>query len=120
MNDNKLKNAAFWNVLSEISQVEVLVELSFETPVLIFKHSYSCGISLHVLDDFEHSFNDSDIALKPFILDLLRYRPISNFIAERFKVVHQSPQIILLKNGVVVHQASHQSIQFNDLKKYIH
>jgi bacillithiol system protein YtxJ len=51
----------------------------------------------------------------PYYLDLLEFRPISNEIAGRFGVMHQSPQIILIKNGNAVYTASHSDIQVVDL-----
>ena len=50
-------------------------------------------------------------------LDLLKYRPISNIVASRFKVRHESPQAILFKDGRVVYQGSHSAISVNDIAK---
>ena len=52
-----------------------------------------------------------------YYLDLLEFRPISNEITTRFKIEHQSPQILLIKNGAVVYDASHSAIDAFDLKK---
>jgi len=54
-----------------------------------------------------------------YYLDLLNYRDISNEIATRFNVVHQSPQILGIKNGVCVYHASHENIQAKDLEKFV-
>ncbi|TNF08335.1 MAG: DUF2847 family protein, partial [Bacillota bacterium] len=53
-----------------------------------------------------------------YFLDLLNHRDVSNEIANRFQVVHQSPQLILIKNGVAVYNASHSEIQAEVLEKY--
>jgi len=52
-----------------------------------------------------------------YYLDLLTYRPISNEIAEKFSVTHQSPQILVIKNGNAVFNNSHHSISADSLKE---
>jgi bacillithiol system protein YtxJ len=70
------------------------------------------------LKQFENEFDLAD-AVDAYYLDLLEYRPISSAIAEQFSVTHQSPQLILMKNGQVVHHASHSDIDAQLLKKFI-
>lgn len=106
-----------WIPLTSIEQLTELVLLSNEKPLLIFKHSTRCGISRMVLKQFENEF-DLSAAVDPYYLDLLEYRPISSAIAELFSVTHQSPQLILLNKGKVVHHASHSDIDAQGLKKY--
>jgi bacillithiol system protein YtxJ len=87
--------------------------------VAIFKHSTRCGISRAVLKMFEKNYSLNDEQLKLYFLDLLQNRAISNEIAARFKVQHESPQIIVIKDGVVVHHDSHHSIEAEHLQKFI-
>jgi bacillithiol system protein YtxJ len=54
-----------------------------------------------------------------YFLDLIEYRLISNEIASRFNVIHQSPQMIVLKNGVAIYNASHESIDANNIKQLV-
>lgn len=54
-----------------------------------------------------------------YFLDLLKYRPISSAIAERFQVHHESPQIIVIKNGEVVYDESHMSIQMQEITSQV-
>ena len=107
-----------WIPLISIEQLAELTEQSFEKSVLIFKHSTRCGISRNVLKQFETEYDLSD-TVDAYYLDLLEYRPISSAIAEQFSVTHQSPQLILMKNGHVVHHASHSDIDAQLLKKYL-
>ena len=102
-----------WERLTEASQLEQIVEESKERPVLIYKHSTRCGISGMALDRLERSWDESGEAIKPYYLDLLAYRDISNLVAETFKVYHQSPQVILIKDGQVVYDDSHMGISFS-------
>jgi bacillithiol system protein YtxJ len=107
-----------WNELTELEQLEALIDQSEEQPVLIFKHSTRCSISRFALKQFENEFDLQD-KIAPYYLDLLNHRDISNEIALHFKVQHQSPQILLLKNRAVVYDTSHENIDATELKKYL-
>jgi len=63
------------------------------------------------LSRLERSWSYNDEEVIPFFLDLIAYREVSNTIAEKFGVEHQSPQLIVLKDGKVVANSSHNSIQ---------
>jgi bacillithiol system protein YtxJ len=108
-----------WHVLSKMEQLDDIVEQSKTTPVAIFKHSTRCGISRGVLKLLEKSYNLKDENLKLYYLDLIQNRDISSEIAARFKVHHESPQMIVIKNGAVVHHDSHHSIEAAHLEKFI-
>lgn len=108
-----------WHVLGSMGQLDEILEQSKNKPVAIFKHSTRCGISRGVLKLFEKNYKLTDDQLKLYYLDLLQNRDISNEIAGRFKVQHESPQMIVIKNGVVVYQDSHHSIQASDLEKFV-
>ncbi|MAO09915.1 MAG: bacillithiol system redox-active protein YtxJ [Flavobacteriaceae bacterium] len=105
-----------WHVLSKMEQLEEIIKESKNKPVAIFKHSTRCGISRMVLKQFEKNYDLDDNQLKLYFLDLLQNRDISNEIAARFKVHHESPQMIVLKDGEVIHHDSHQGIDANHLK----
>lgn len=108
-----------WHVLAKMDQLDEIVEQSKSKPVAIFKHSTRCGISRGVLKLLEKNYNLTDDQLKLYYLDLLQNRDISNEIAARFKVPHESPQMIVIKNGIVVYQDSHHAIQASDLEKFV-
>lgn len=99
-----------WKDLDSSQGLEALQEASFERPQLIFKHSTSCGISSMVLRKFSHSCKDYQDQITFHLLDLLKNRALSNEIAQYFGVVHQSPQMLVVKNGKVTVQASHYDI----------
>lgn len=107
-----------WHVLGKMEQLDELVEQSKTKPVAIFKHSTRCGISRGVLKMFEKNYKLNDDQLKLYFLDLLQNRDISNEIAARFKVPHESPQMIVIKNGIVVHNDSHHSIEAAHLERF--
>lgn len=104
-----------WLALNNISQLLDIEENSKEKPQLIFKHSTRCGISSMVLKQFEKDFPQINDTVDLYFLDLLNHRDISNDIASRFGVHHESPQLLILKNGKVVKHANHGAINDLDL-----
>lgn len=99
-----------WISLDRLSQLDTIIEKSNEKAQLIFKHSTRCGISRMVLRQFEAEYALSTDAADLYYLDLLKHRNISNEIASRCQVYHESPQLLIVKNGQVVKQASHSDI----------
>ena len=108
-----------WNQLTSMELLEVISEESKTTPVAIFKHSTRCGISRMVINQFESNYNIDPEQMKLYYLDLLSYRSISDEVGIKLQVFHQSPQLIVVKNGNAVHHASHHSIQAEDLERFI-
>ena len=110
LNENKIN----WNELTDLGQLNEIIAMSNEKPVAIFKHSTRCSVSRMALKQFENEFDSSD-KVTPYFLDLIEYRAISNAIAEQFGVVHQSPQLILIKDGKAVYNVSHSEIDAEEL-----
>ncbi|MEE3998910.1 bacillithiol system redox-active protein YtxJ [Tenacibaculum sp. FZY0031] len=107
-----------WIPLTSLEQLEELKKISNKEPVAIFKHSTRCGISSMVIKRFVNSFDEELKDFKVYYLDLLSYRDISNEIGYTFQVLHQSPQLLVVKNGEVISHASHYDIARIDLKKF--
>tara|TARA_R110000751_G_scaffold7805_1_gene31373 strand:- start:3186 stop:3566 length:381 start_codon:yes stop_codon:yes gene_type:complete len=107
-----------WKNLTEVSQLSEIERLSLGKTQVIFKHSTRCGISSMVMNQFVTAF-DVDANLDLYYLDLLSYREVSNETGYKFQVMHQSPQLLVIKNGVVVAHASHGAINEIDLTKFI-
>jgi len=107
-----------WIPLTSLNQLNEIVSVSNERPVVIFKHSTRCSISRFALKQFEKEFDverlDSNVSA--YFLDLLEHRDISNEIATRFNVFHQSPQLLLIKDGKSVYDVSHDAIDAGELK----
>jgi len=109
-NENKIN----WNELTDLGQLNQIIAASNEKPVAIFKHSTRCSVSRMALKQFENEFNSSD-KVTPYFLDLIAHRDISNEIASRFGVTHQSPQLILIKEGKAIYNVSHSDIDAEEL-----
>lgn len=107
-----------WNKLENIDQLNTIDEESKDKIVLIFKHSTRCSISSTALDRLERDWKETDSQkIKPYYLDLLSYRKISNEISLHYKVVHESPQVLLIKNGICIYHVSHLAININEITK---
>ena len=108
-----------WQKLTDIEQLDTIKQESLSVPVLIFKHSTRCSISATTLSRLERNWDDEKSkGLKPYYLDLIAERPISNQIAKDFAVEHQSPQALLIKGGKCVFDTSHMSISFDELIRH--
>jgi len=102
-----------WIPLTDLNQLETIQDLSFTTPQVILKHSTTCSISKMSLARLERS--EAPTSIQFYYLDLLNYRAISNAIAEKFSVYHESPQILLIKNGECNYDESHGGIQMEEI-----
>ncbi|MFC0604495.1 bacillithiol system redox-active protein YtxJ [Winogradskyella pulchriflava] len=107
-----------WIALNTIEQLDAIEEASKTKSQLIFKHSTRCGISRMVMNAFVSDY-DLDANADLYYLDLLNYRDVSNEVGYKFQVMHESPQLLILKNGVVVAHASHGGINDLDLSAYL-
>lgn len=107
-----------WQALTEVSQLDEIEKRSSTTTQVIFKHSTRCGISSMVMNQFV-SMYDIDAKLDLYYLDLLSYREVSDEVGYKFQVIHQSPQLLIIKNGTTVAHASHGAINDLDLSKFI-
>ncbi|WP_291965337.1 bacillithiol system redox-active protein YtxJ [Maribacter sp.] len=108
-----------WIPLNTVDQLGTIKEKSSSRPQVIFKHSTTCGISRMVLNMFKSSYSLQDGQMDLYFLDLLANRDVSNAVASKFGVMHQSPQLLIIKNGVVVMHDSHGAISDINLEKYV-
>ena len=102
-----------WIDLTDEQQLNNLKELSAQKAQLIFKHSTRCGISSMVKSRLERSTPPD--AVDFYYLDLIKHRQLSNKIAEDFSVYHQSPQVLLIKNGECIYEESQNGILMDDI-----
>ena len=111
MNWIKLTNSADLNSIKKESQNEL---------IMIFKQSTRCSISAMVLNRLERSWSQEELSnVRPYYLDLLQNRELSNQIANEFDVLHQSPQVLMLRNGEVVYHDSHMNISYDSIKEVV-
>ncbi len=118
-NDDKHKNKVSWIPLESLNQLEEIEINSKGVPQVIFKHSTTCGISRMVLNLFTSAYALEEGKMDFYFLDLHAHREISNAVAQKFQVMHQSPQLLIVKNGVVVAHDSHGAIAELKLENYL-
>ena len=107
-----------WNKLTSEEQIDQVITESADKPVLLFKHSTSCSISSMALDRLLRNWKteDSD-KITPYYLDLIAFRSLSNLVAERFGIPHESPQVLLIEKGKVTYHESHYEISYAEIMK---
>ena len=106
-----------WQPLTQADQLLEIVRESAEQPVLVFKHSTTCSISAMAKSKIERQWADAGLDdTKLYYLDLLSYRPISQELAQKFRVQHESPQLLLIQDGECTYHASHNGIRLSDVK----
>lgn len=108
--DHEKQKTWEWEPLTDVAQLEVIEKESSTGPIIIFKHSTRCGISRMAYRNFESEMPAEKVNAKFYYLDLLEYRNISDAIATRFGVMHESPQLILIRDGKAIYNESHGGI----------
>jgi bacillithiol system protein YtxJ len=86
---------------------------------IIFKHSTRCSISMMAKKRVDMDLSDLPTIVKPYFLDLIAHRGISNQISEAFQVHHESPQLLLIKDGECILDQSHGDISIEDTLELI-
>lgn len=104
-----------WTHLRSNEELEQLIYLSTQQPQVIFKHSTRCSISSVAKSRLEKAGAPDNVNFH--YLDLLSYRPLSNAVAEKFAVEHESPQILIIKDGKCVYTESHMGIDMDEIKE---
>ena len=105
-----------WEALTSIEQFEREVGESRanNSAFILFKHSTRCSISSMAKSRMERS---TFAGVPVFLVSLIEHRQLSNYIADTLGVEHQSPQAIVVKNGIAVFDESHTAIDANELVK---
>jgi len=106
-----------WIDLNNLQQLADIKELSKTRPQVIFKHSTRCSISSMVKSRLDRNIQPEDSDF--YFLDLIRYRSISDKIAEDFAVSHESPQVLLIRNTECVYEESHSGIDMDEIAEQI-
>ena len=106
-----------WNILQSDKQIAKIVERSKDVPCLIFKHSVTCPISSMAKSRLEMQWDIADQNVEVYYLDLINNRSVSNLIASTFGVRHESPQALLIKDGICTFNTSHLDISKDGIQK---
>lgn len=102
-----------WTEITNAAQLSAVKDLSKAKPQLIFKHSTRCSISSMAKSRLERGSAPEGIDF--YYLDLIKHRDISQQVAATFDVSHESPQVLLIKNGECVYDESHSGITMDEI-----
>jgi bacillithiol system protein YtxJ len=104
-----------WKNLTQISEVDDAVAHSSIKPVVFFKHSTRCSISSMALNRLKSVEPEVLETADFYCLDLIAHRDVSNYIADKLDVHHESPQIVIVRDGDCTYDASHMEIEVKEL-----
>jgi bacillithiol system protein YtxJ len=102
-----------WIHLTDEEQLKQIINKSENKPQVIFKHSTRCSISSVAYQRLQKAKQPEGIDF--YYLDLLAHRPLSNKIAEMFSVHHESPQVLVIRDGQCIYDESHLAISMMDI-----
>ena len=105
--------------LQETADFEAAIEESRRRPVLLFKHSRSCGVSCEALDELHTHVERTDSTAVYKVVTVQSHRTVSDHVAARLGIRHETPQAILLRDGRAVWSASHFRITADALARHI-
>lgn len=110
-------NTDSWKSLTAVSQLNDVKTESNDHPVVLFKHSTRCSISSSALSRLQRSWNSEELGkLEIYYLDLIEHRDISSAITDEFGIGHESPQVLVIKDGKAIYNNSHMGINYEDIK----
>jgi bacillithiol system protein YtxJ len=105
--------------LQQIDEFDRLLAQSGERPLLLFKHSLTCGTSAEALDELIEHLDDDKLDAEYAIVTVQSHRELSNAISARLKVRHETPQALLIYDGRVIWSASHFRVTANAMQSAI-
>ncbi len=97
--------------IADLGELDEILARSRRRPVWVFKHSLTCGVSSRARRAYEAFVAgraaDGDPGAEFLLLEVQRARPLSHGLAAATGVIHQSPQVLLLRGGRAVWSSSH-------------
>jgi bacillithiol system protein YtxJ len=105
--------------LKGVDELDSLLAESEAHPLLLFKHSYTCGISAEALDELIAHLTEENAAIRYAMVTVQTHRDVSNAVSARLGVRHETPQALLVRNGRVVWSASHFRVNADSLTKAV-
>jgi len=104
-----------WIQPQTTKQIDLL--LSQEQPILFFKHSFKCGLSIMMLEDFEKEWDIPSSTCSLVFIDVWKNRNLSDYLSDLTTIRHHSPQVLVLQKGTVIYHQTHSKIRASDIKQ---
>ena len=105
--------------LTDLSALDAAIAESKDRPVLLFKHSRYCGVSCEALDELQSHIDGAPPQVAYRVITVQTHRPVSDAVAQRLGLRHETPQAILLRDGKIVWNASHFRITASQLDQVV-
>jgi bacillithiol system protein YtxJ len=102
-----------WIPLTDETQLQEIIHKSNSRPQVIFKHSTRCSISSVAMQRLKRGTLPEEVDF--YYLDLITYRRLSTKVADQFDVAHESPQVLVIRNGECVYDESHMGISMSEI-----
>jgi bacillithiol system protein YtxJ len=103
--------------LTDVAAFDAALDRSRDQPILIFKHSATCGISAHAQHELGDWYERQGAPVPIFVIHVRRHRDVSDAVAARFAIRHESPQMLLVDNGVVRWHGSHWHVNGREVQE---
>jgi len=104
--------------LAAVHELDAVLSASHVQPLLLFKHSYTCGVSAEALDELRTHIEDTPhVPVTYAMVTVQTHRELSDVIARRLGLRHETPQAILVRGGRVIWSASHFRVNAAELEK---
>lgn len=111
-NTNEAKKRGIpWKQLSEEGEIAEVLSASEQKPQVIYKHSTRCATSFFALKNLETLSEDKYDRADYHMVNVIKDPSLSQYIAEKLNIIHESPQLLLLENKKVSWNGSHQAVQ---------
>lgn len=107
-----------WIKIDSIDKLNELKKFSIDKNILIFKYSPNCGVSYVVRNLLEREWNEGEMNMKTYLLDVISDKQISKLIESEFGIEHESPQVLILNKSKPVFSASHGKVIFSEIRKF--
>jgi len=99
-----------WKPIRSLLDIKEAVFQSQQNPIMLFKHSTRCAISIMAKSRLERNWSKTENKVQPYYLDLLNFRDVSGYIAEKWLLKHESPQALIISKGELTFHISHEGI----------
>jgi bacillithiol system protein YtxJ len=106
--------------LTTEADLDAAIERSFTIAVVIFKHSETCGTSAYAREELQTLMAEPSLSAGVYVVSVQRNRAISNALSTRFNLRHESPQVLLIRDGALRWHASHHRINSDELTAALH
>lgn len=108
-----------WNIITTEDDVDDIMMASNDSAQVLFKHSTRCGTSFMSRKSLETFPDPESIQADFHMIDVIKNRSVSLYIAEKLQIRHESPQLFIIKDGSVIWNGSHHEVQVEILEKYL-